>query len=201
MFALYIFGLFGLSCLISYAIVRGKSPRRLKDLLKLSTITLRGSGGVYRSRITTIGADTILIDAPLHQESYLPIRVGETMRIEAGFDDQVAIFRAEVIARYAETHSLEIKPITEISHVNRRIQPRNCPEQWLPCELDGHPAVLIDYSASGAKVLTRDKYSTGDLVRIETPLTKGETLACVLEVKIDSHEGQLASQLRLVYNI
>jgi len=200
MFALYILGLFGLSCLFGYAITRGMKPRTLVKILQNGPITLRGTGGVYRSRIIQVNQETFTINAPLHQDVHLALRTGEFMRIEAGIDDQVAIFRAEIIGRDAETHTFVLKPTTNISYVNRRIEPRNTPEQWLPCKLDGRPAILVEYSHSGAKVLTREKYSTGDLVRIETPVSQEPQIACILEVKIDSHEGRLASQLRLVYS-
>ena len=200
MFAIYLIGIFGLSVLLAFAFTRRKSPTDIRKCLQLTSLTLRGTGGVYRSRISKIDSETFTIDAPLSQNVYLPLRVGESLRCEAGFDNQVAIFRAEIVSRCGETHTFQLKPTTAISHVNRRIEARNHLDQWLPCKLDGQPAVLIDFSNSGAKVITRQEYSAGDLLRIEIPLHDEPIIACVLEVKLDQLEGRLASQLRLAYN-
>lgn len=64
-----------------------------------SLLRVRAEGSIYRSRFLGAGPDGWRFAAPLQRDSFVPIRIGETLIVEATDDRNVVLFRSVLVDR------------------------------------------------------------------------------------------------------
>lgn len=192
--SLWFFGLWALAVVIAMFVAKRRKP---EPIFAPNTFwRLRTERGTLRARF--IGEDSrgYRIEAPMAQGSYVALRSGDAVYVEAPGFGEAFTFRTQVLDRDAKTRIITLKRAkSPISH-NRRDETRIKTEQRIT--LNGVPSVLLDQSAGGAKVLTSADLATGDTVRLESA-TEPTRMAYALEVLPDTLDGRLASCVRLIF--
>lgn len=196
--ALWLLGIFLASFGIAY-ILTGKKPKanQLPTLPEGTFWRLRTSSGLYRVRFIQRQGQELIVDAPLDKNAYVPLRVGESLQVEAPAFGGCVAFRTEVVSRGAESKQLHLAIPSQVLNQNRRQHPRECFPETAFSRLNGEPSALINISMGGARVISRAEVSVGDWIRLET--LDDEKIGCVLEVLPDSLDGRRANNLRLVF--
>lgn len=184
---------------VGYFAQRVRKPKR-PQMSTDSVIRLFTLDGTYRSRVVSVTEEGFWIDAPLRSDNYVPLRPGETIRVSAPQQSGVTAFKTQIVKRDFEDHTYLLAWPGEFTQEERRASNRVRPEKFMFTEVDGHPAVLVDYSENGARIVTTASYNTGDLVQLELPHREEKVLACVLSVLPDALDGRQASCLRLVFH-
>jgi len=196
--AVWLIGIFSVSIALAYAFTRAKSnPTQLPSLPEGTFWKLRTASGIYRVRYIHRGNGDLVVDAPLEKNAFVPLRVGESLQVEAPAFGGCVAFRTEVVARDADTKQLRLAIPTQVLNQNRREHPREVFPETAFSRINGEPSALINISMGGARVISRAEVSVGDWIRLET--LDDEKMGCVLEVLPDSLDGRRANNLRLVF--
>src|SRR5512141_887054 len=74
-----------------------KRAKRL-ELPEGAVVKLRGRKGMYRSRLIAPSEAGWRIGAPLQRDSYVPLRPGESITVEAATPKGLISFRSQVLA-------------------------------------------------------------------------------------------------------
>lgn len=188
----------------AYLVTRAmsRSPRpasRALDVAPGTSLRLVVPGGAYRSRIQACEGETVRVDAPLHQDTYVPLRVGQTVVGQIGDLDSVLTFRTEVVARDPQDHSLILAQPRFLRRGNRRCEPRLIGVQREPASLDGERAEILDLSANGARVVTTANVQPGDRVRLDVPHSDGPAFGWALQCRTETMEGRMAREVRIQF--
>lgn len=159
--------------------------RRQAEPVVGAILRIRAGSGMYRSQIVRLGRSAWTISAPLQRDSYVPLRVGEEIVIEAPGKKGALVFRSTVIARDATTHEVVIERPTTVHEVERREHKRWPHLIGQKLTVEGTTARILDISQGGARVETKSRTHRGDRLRIDTPW--GQTLYGWV---LDSEPGQ-----------
>lgn len=197
---LWFFGLFLIAFCGAYFLTKRQDKRPKLHLCEGGTLRILGLDGPYRSKITALGDDQFECSAPLRQGEYVPLRVGDVVRVEAPIEGGVYKFRTVILNRDADTHTFSLALPVEFIHENRREGDRVYPEKFLPTRVNGDPAVIVDYSERGARLLTVHRLEAGDMIRFGVPHREDEVLGCVLSVTPDALDGRQASCIRVAFH-
>lgn len=169
-------------------------------LMPNMAVRIKTSSGMYRSRFAGESGSKLRFESLLSRQSFVPIRVGELVTIEAATNQGIVLFRSRVVEREEATHDLVIERPKEISHVDRRDAARfPCNDMEVTVKLDGLSAQLIDLSAKGAKLRTRCEYKKGERVSIEFPWQSTEIGAWVIDIASAGLGENACSVLRIVF--
>lgn len=190
---LWFLGLWTLSVGIAYAIVR----RRKADPIFMPSQfwRLRTEHGSLRARFIGESGSGYLIEAPMSNGAYVPLRPGEPVYVEAPGMGTAMTFHAKVVDRDKSLRTLTLKRVSNPITHNRREDVRVRADEAV--RVNGVPSILLDSSEGGAKVITGADLAAGDLVRLEDSDTA--RTAWVLEVLPDTLKGRLASRARLIF--
>lgn len=154
---------FGFSALLAYFLVgRRRKPLPKPDLN--ATLRLRGTGGVYRSKLLEIDEDAWTISCPLSRNNYVPLRVGDKLTVEAPLPNGVMVFRTEVCGRDDEQHHTYLTQPENANVTDRRQSKRR--KVRMEAELEGDSAQIIDVAPLGARIVTNRACHIGERVRI-----------------------------------
>ena len=138
--------------------------------------------GVYRSRFLGMTANGWRVTAPLTRDSYVPLRPGDPVVIEAPIDGSALLARTSVLERDAETHELVLARPSRRYRLERREAERRCDTAGIACTVEGKPALLLDVSAFGARVRCSGVLAAGDRVRLDLAWCEEPAFGWVLEV-------------------
>lgn len=164
-----------------------------------SILHLRAATGIYRTRLQRAAPRGWIIDAPLHQNQYVPLRPGETIYVDAPVPDGVLRFKSTVEAREADPHRFLITIPRHVQRVERREEPRDRSLAGTPAAIGSHAAEIIDLSRRGAALATKAMLSAGDAVRIAVPAFGVEADAYVLSVWPGMFAGRVGTHVRVCF--
>ncbi len=184
---------FVVSTLIAHWLVDRRKSGSSKAPDPGTTLRLRATAGVYRSKLILAEAGGWRISAPLSRNHYVPLRIGESITVEAPVQGGVYLFKTIVAARDADLHELILCPPTNVAPTERRTIQR-C-ERVEPITIEGEPGQLVDISALGARLKTRKRFTPGDRVRLD--LRDGLLFAWVLESWPTRHGDDWRENLRV----
>lgn len=134
-----------------------------------AVLRIRASSGMYRSHMVGLSDSVWTISAPIQRDTYVPLRVGEELVIEAACNSGALIFRSQIVAREADSHTLLIQKPSKVHAVERRGHRRWPHLCGAEVKLEGQTSRLIDLSEGGAKVKTGYQTHKGDRVRMNLP--------------------------------
>jgi len=163
----YLLVAFATSALIGYLVTERRRSRLGTPPEVGTTLRLRSCSGVYRSKLMAIAGNEWSISAPLSRNHYIPLRIDESLTVEAPVKGGVYVFKTVVCGRDNVNHEFKIRPPINVSPRDRR-EVKRC-ERNEQVEVDGQPAFLVDISALGARLKSRKRFSPGDRVRLDLP--------------------------------
>lgn len=146
-----------------------------------SKVRVRATSGVYRSRYLGETAEGWQFAAPLCRDSYVPLRVGEELTVEAVCDQGVMLFRTVVVSRDAVDHTLTFARPGATTRTNRREEERSSEFAGKEVELEGLPANILNLSPRGACLVTSKTLTPGDWVKVKLPWQPNPVFGWVLE--------------------
>lgn len=132
-------------------------------------LRIRADSGSYRSHMIKLGGSVWTISAPIKRDSYVPLRAGEEVVIEAASKRGALLFRTVILARHAGNHTLTIKRPTRVHLVERREHKRWPHLEGAKVKVEGENAQLLDISEGGARIKTGFRLHKGDRVRVDMP--------------------------------
>lgn len=192
---------FGVSMGVSYAMTM-KSRRKVQliPIPENTSCRIIGPGGVYRSYFMSRNKKGLVFSAPLQKNSYVPVRVGEILMVQAPMADSIVTFRAAVIERNTETHEYTLEIPERLRHVNRRVENRDRSMEGTVISVNGAPATLVDLSACGAKVIVGGNIEPGDTLSVDLPQDFGTAYGWALEATPVAHGRRLAKTVRVRFD-
>ncbi|HVT10913.1 MAG TPA: flagellar brake protein [Fimbriimonadaceae bacterium] len=134
-----------------------------------SILRIRATSGSYRSTLMKLGGSVWTISAPLQRDSYVPLRVGEEVVIEAASSRGALLFRSTIVARHTQPHSFTIRRPEKIHQVERREHKRWPHLAGESVKLEGQNGRIIDLSEGGARIQSAYRTHKGDRVRLDLP--------------------------------
>jgi c-di-GMP-binding flagellar brake protein YcgR len=159
------------------------------SLLKPSMpLRLVGPGGVSRSTLRAVRRRTLEITPPLTLDRDWRPESGQRLMVQCPTDDGLISFT---------THISDVKPdgliVVQKPEYLRRIERRSEPRSSLcfgrPIQINGRPAVLVNLSAGGAKVMAQAPIHPGDELDVELPDGMGKAEGWALDaVPLESDE-------------
>lgn len=192
---------FGVCYAVSYLLLaRKRKPVALFPVSEGTRVRMVGRGGVYRAHFVRHTKAALVFSAPLQRDSYVPLRTGDSIIVQAPTDDGVLTFRASVIERDSDTHEFTLAVPTRVRQIDRRSEPRDHTVAGQPALVNGSAAELLDLSASGAKLMTKSSVEPGDTVQIELPSGFGSAMGWILEVTTVALDGKLCSTIRIAFD-
>ena len=170
----------------SYLLARALSafrakPRERLPILLDAKLKLLTSSGAYRCHVEEVGKDGIVVTSPLYRDAYVPLRIGESVVVQTPHDGALITFRTEITARDAQTHQLTLAMPSTFRRTDRRCEPRLKSVEGKAALINGTKAAMVDVSAWGARILTSEALTPGEMVRVELPSGIGEAMGWVLE--------------------
>ncbi len=160
-------------------------------------VRMVGPGGSYRCYFLRRSKSGLVFSAPLQRDRYIPVRVGETMMVQAPLADCVLTFRAAITGRDQDSHEFTLAFPERIRHVDRRCEPRKTDMAGTIVAINGQPATIVDLSASGARIVSSTDVRPGDAVRVDLPHEYGTAYGWALESFASSLGRTPAQELRI----
>lgn len=189
---------FAASIGISYLLTR--SRRKLVTLVPLpenARVRMVGPGGSYRCFFLRRSKLGLVFSAPIQRDHYVPVRVGESMMVQAPLADSILTFRTSVVERDVDTHEFTLANPERIRHVDRRSERRDSTLSGSIIRLNDQPASLQDLSAGGAKVISNLLVRPGDTVKVELPGDYGTIYGWALEATPTAQGTGVSRELRI----
>ena len=186
------------SMAVSYWIT-AKSRKKvvLVPIPENTRVRMVGPGGAYRCYFLRRTKAGLVFSSPLQRDHYIPVRVGETMMVQAPLSDCVLTFRASILGRDADTHEFTLSLPERIRHIDRRSESRDHSVQGSIVSLNNERATLCDLSAGGARVVCGGKIVPGDAVRLDLPSDLGTTYGWALECVPSVMGNASAKEIRI----
>lgn len=167
--------------LFSWQVVARRSRPIKHDFVEGARFKLVTPTGAYRCYVERVTSKGIQVSAPLHRDSYVPLRVGDLVLVQTATPDGLYTFRTAVTHRMIETHSLLLGHPSTIRKTERRSYPRQTPIGDGRCKLNGVTSQLCDFSEFGAKIVSECLVEPGDSVIVELPDGMGEVYGWALD--------------------
>lgn len=131
-----------------------------------AVVRLRGPSGVYRTRLEGIELGGWRLAAPLQRDRHVPLRVGESLIVEAPTGEGAYLYRTHIVERDAAGHTLLVTPPVGERPIERRRHSRLTWVEGQATAVDGRAAEFVDLSAGGARLRTAEGATPGDCVRV-----------------------------------
>lgn len=178
-FALIFLASFG----ASYLLVSVKRASRSRfDLAPNSLARLRGTSGVYRCRFVRSDAQGWWFTCPISRDSFVPVRVGEHLFVEAPVEGRGAmVFESTIMLRDKDCHEICLKRPQASKVFERRIDSRDRSLSGQACRVNGDEGEILDMSPNGIRLVTHLGLAKGDEVKVELPAGNGFAWGWVLE--------------------
>lgn len=162
-----------------------------------SLVRIRATSGMYRSRFVGASRQGWILTAPLSRDHYVPLRIEETLTIEAPTEDGVYLFRTKIVERDEDSHQFTIKKPASVSRIDRRDEPRLRDLASLTIHCEGLEAWVVDLSPGGAKVCAKIPRCRGERVRLDLPWLEDPVFAWVLDVAPANVDGGKGVEMRM----
>ena len=189
------------SFLVARALVMAKKnpsgKLELKSGIKLKLVT---ASGAYRCHVESAGKRGIVTSVPLFRDSYVPLRVGEKILVQAAYDDRLLTFRTVVLARDGVYHRLTLANPTAFRNSERRSEQRRKSFEKSTVVVNKSQSHLLDISSWGARLQTPEPLSPGDLVYVEWPPESGEVSGSVLDSKPVLVGNRMGREVRIRFD-
>ena len=157
-------------------------------------LRLRAGAGMYRSKLVATEKDGWTLTSPISRDNYVPVKVGDTLIVEAPVSSGVYLFNTKLLSRDSETHEMKVEaPPRGIRPVNRRQEPRLIRSTYLMVE--GLPGALVNISPLGGRIRTNYRVTRGDRMRLD--LEKGTIFGWVLDVWPTDSGDDFSEEIRL----
>jgi hypothetical protein len=175
-------GLFSLSLAVSWSLHSFLSRRKSRVALdENAPLRILANGEVFRTRLISSAGNRWQFRAPMQDDAFVPIRVGESLTIEAPTERGLLRFRSVVTDRDATSHTLQILPPSVFYLVERRGAIRLEPQQDVPAYVDNLAGFLMDLGEHGARVRLNGFLARGERVRLVVPRAEIDVSGWVLE--------------------
>lgn len=187
--------LFAVSLAISYTATTLLRKRGFPMPTEGTVIRIRTACGVYRVRLLSVGESSWCFAAPMKQNAYVPLRVGEPITLEVPIPNAALLIKTTIHSRCCVDKCYSIEAPKDPIVTERRQQARSLPMHAVSVSLNGIPAAILDLSEGGIKVQGHLKAMKGDSVKITLPKSKETLTAWVLEA-IPANDGDSILRLR-----
>lgn len=189
--------LFTISLAVSYLATRwAMNRKRVKAPVENAKLRVRAAAGVYRARFLGEVECGWRMSAPLCRDSYVPLRVGEELTIEAMAEEGVTLFHTVVIDRDAVDHTFTIRRPSQTFFSDRRSESRRGDVAGHAGMIEGLEASLINVSSQGACLASDARVRPGDCVEVSLPWLNGKVAAYVMA----SEGSQRFKRMRLRFH-
>ncbi|ARU40466.1 hypothetical protein CCB80_04640 [Armatimonadetes bacterium Uphvl-Ar1] len=189
---------FAVSMVVSY-LVTAKNRRKVTfvPLMENARVRMVGPGGTYRCYFVKRTKKGLVFSAPLQRDRYVPVRVGESMMVQAPVADSLVTFRSSVISRDVETHEFALAHPQRMRQVDRRAEARDRTVEGSIVRVNGEPASLMDLSAGGARIVSNSDLVPGDRVTLDLPEELGSIWGWALESVPSQFGGSVTREFRV----
>ena len=154
------------------------------------------STGSYRGRFSRFESGRMVFDAPLRDDRFVPLRVGEMIVVRAPVDSGVVTIRADIDSRDPVARQFTVPVPSTYRFEDRRAESRSSANEGRPAAIEGRPAWVVDMSANGACLDTKAIVKPGELVALKLP-GASDVRAWVLEALPEAVQGGQGSRVRL----
>lgn len=192
---------FGFSMAVTYLVtsIRGKRVERV-NLPPDTKVRMVGAGGAYRCYYLRTEEDGLVFSTPLQKDRYVPLRVGDSMIIQAPTNDGLVTFSSEILDRCGESHEIRLGHPKIVRRTDRRSEPRLTIIDDPNIRLNGETSLLQDISAGGSRVITKAAVVPGDRVSVSLPKGLGHVEGWALETAPAAFDGHPAREVRIQFD-
>ncbi len=200
--ALGLFALiFGLSMGVSYVVTswRGRHIEKV-HIEPNSKVRLIGPGGAYRCYFVRSNDKGLVFTSPLHKDSFVPVRPGESLMVQVPTDDGLLTFSSTVQSRDAATHELLLAHPSAVRRTDRRAEPRDTAYRGTAVKVNGETAELVDLSAGGARIVGSGSIRPGDAIQVQLPTGLGDAEGWALECQPAAFGARQGNEVRICFD-
>lgn len=193
-------GVFLASSLIAYGIGKARQTRiqsHTRTLRPTGAVLIKTSSGVYRARFDHAEPGVWVLDAPVQRDSYVPLREGEEVILDAPVAGGAVVFRSVVLERDAVTKQYRFKVPANLHATERREVRRQALQD--ECLINGMPGKMLNYSAEGALVLSGLKLKEGQVVHLK--VGSQELTGTTLDSAYESFGTNLGGLTRVKFDV
>lgn len=155
------------SACLTYCLTRyrksAKCPILLNEGQKVRLLT---PSGAYWSHVQSHSPKGTVVSAPLYNNSFVPLRPGQSVVIQVPMQQGLATMHSEVVSRNVTDHSLVLSPIANYRVSERRVAGRTRLLEMKPILVNGFPGDLVDFGQTGSRFRTSVSVAAGDRVRL-----------------------------------
>ena len=156
-----------------------KAPKLLlTEGAKLKVLT---PSGAYRCTVEATDKQGIYISAPIYRETYVPLRLGETVVVQVAHSDGLQTFQTKISDRNTGPHMLKLEWPKHFRISDRRSSIRVLYSSFEDGSINNEKTKIIDLGAMGTKMVTGKSHLPGDWVRVQLPDGYGETYGWILD--------------------
>lgn len=190
---------FLLSLAISYGIAwLIKQLRHQSMPLPGAVLRIRCSGSLHRVKFLGATPEGWSFTPPLDEGVPIPIRVGETLLVEAPCPGGAVRFRSQLVWRSANPLMMVMQAPRDCKPVDRRTSKRLTPVGELTVALEGARSALVDLGEHGARVLTDAQIGRGERVHLSFFWSEQPLAAHVLDIATPDRTD-FKREVRLVF--
>ncbi|MBL8067341.1 MAG: PilZ domain-containing protein [Armatimonadetes bacterium] len=176
---------------------RKHRPLTLVPIAENCRVRMVGPGGTYRCYFIRRDKSGLVFSAPLQRDRYVPVKVGESLMVQAPLADGLITFRSQVLSRDAETHEFTLAMPERIREVDRRSEPRHPQTAGNIVRINDEPASLVDLSGGGARIVTNAPIQPGDNIYLDLPAELGTVHGWALECLPADGGSRVAREIRV----
>lgn len=191
---------FGTSLALTYLFTHLRANKRENvSLPEGAKVRMVGAGGSYRCYFARSEPKGLVFSAPLQRDRYVPLRVGDSLIVQAPFEGGLLTFSGEIIERSAEAHEIMVAHPKIVRRMDRRSEARDTTCRGSEALLNGMAAKMVDLSAGGARVLAGGTVKPGEIVTLELPLGLGAVPGWALESLPAAWMDRQGSEIRIQF--
>lgn len=170
-------------------LLQSRQSKGKASLLKAGMpLRLVGPGGVSRSTLHAVRRASLEITPPLTLDRDWRPESGQRLMVQCPAEDGLISFTTHISEVKLEGLIVVKKP-EYLRRIERRSEPRSSLCFGRPIQINGQPAVLVNLSAGGAKVMAQSPIRPGDELDLVLPDGMGEAEGWALEAEpMDSDE-------------
>ncbi len=174
--------------LVGWLMQARKTEAKASLLKPGQPLRLIGPGGVSRSTLRSVRRRTLEITPPLTLDRAWQPESGQRLMAQCPVEDGLISFTTHIIEVKPEGFIVVQKP-EYLRRIERRSEPRSSLCFGRPIQINGKPAVLVNLSAGGAKVMAQSPIHAGDELDLELPDGMGKAEGWALDaVPLESDE-------------
>lgn len=192
---------FGFSMAVTYLVSSWKGRKVQEVNLPAETkVRLVGAGGAYRCYYLRTEREGLIFSTPLQKDRYVPLRIGDSIIVQAPTSEGLVTFSSEILERSSESHELRLGHPKIVRRTDRRSEPRLTLFDEAVVQLNGQPSHLKDLSAGGGRVVTKAVIGPGDRVTMSLPKGLGKVEGWTLDTQPAALEGHPAREVRIQFD-